>query len=69
MSTPDQKAWAHGLVAAFRKRTTNVAWFNVQRAQVADELDVRTSPVDPKAGAIRGEPSPTVDRINTSRPR
>ena len=45
MSTPDQRAWAHGLVSAFRTRTTNVAWFNARR-QVADELDIRIDSPD-----------------------
>src|SRR5689334_5588668 len=41
MSTIDQRNRAHGLVNAFRSRSSNVVWFNVQRAQVADDLDVR----------------------------
>ncbi|HEY1336380.1 MAG TPA: hypothetical protein VGF59_02675 [Bryobacteraceae bacterium] len=41
MSTVDQRNWAHGLVNAFRSRSANVVWFNVQRAQVANDLDAR----------------------------
>jgi hypothetical protein len=41
MSTPEQRRWAHHLVSEFRKRRANVVWFNVQRARVADDLDLR----------------------------
>jgi hypothetical protein len=40
-STPAQKSQAKALVAAFRGRSANVVWFNVQRAQLADDLEAR----------------------------
>jgi hypothetical protein len=40
-STAAQKQAAHVLVTDFRSRSSNVVWLSIQRAQVADDLDLR----------------------------